>query len=126
MWPSHTFKFCQKFDPFIHISFFLLFLTSVNSQSLEFFTSGRLILGTHKERTASIGAGDIDNDGDIDILITNRGSENEICLNDGKGNFSKSIGFGTKKDSTIDVEVADMDNDNDFDLGSLLKSSNNK
>ena len=39
--------------------------------------------------------------------------ENEICLNDGHGNFDHSIGFGSKDDSTIDVEVADIDQDGD-------------
>ncbi len=61
----------MKHTTFLNYSFFFLFLTSLNSQTLEFFNSGRLILGTHKERTASIGIGDIDNDGDGDILVAN-------------------------------------------------------
>jgi len=39
----------------------------------EFRHSSRLVLGTGEERTASIGVGDIDNDGDLDLPITNRG-----------------------------------------------------
>ena len=60
--------------------------------------------------------GDIDQDGDVDILITNRGTENEICLNNGKGDFTETRRFGSKDDSTIDVEIADMNQDGFPDL----------
>ena len=66
--------------------------------------------------TRNITLADLNTDGFIDILITNRGRANEICLNDGNGNFLKTINFGSTNDSTIDVEVADMDNDGDPDL----------
>ena len=48
-----------------------LFSTYANCQTIEFFTNSRLILGTHMERTASIGLGDIDKDGDIDVIVAN-------------------------------------------------------
>ena len=49
-------------------------------------------------------------------MITNRGRPNEICLNDGEGNFDNTLSFGSVDDSTIDVETADMDADGDLDL----------
>ena len=67
--------------------------------------------GNNYSTTRNIIVSDIDLDGDQDILITNRGKENEICINDGKGVFNKTISFGTKNDSTIDVEVVDIDKD---------------
>ena len=33
---------------------------------------------------------------DLDILITNRGYVNEICLNDGNGYFYQVLFFGSK------------------------------
>jgi len=72
--------------------------------------------GEKYEHTRNIVVADIEGDGDLDILITNRSTENEICLNDGTGNFTESKGFGAKDDSTIDVEIADMDGDSDNDL----------
>ena len=66
--------------------------------------------------TRNIKTTDIDSDGDIDILITNRGKENEICLNNGKGVFFKSIKFGSTKDATIDVDVVDINKDGYKDL----------
>ena len=65
--------------------------------------------GRPYSNSRNITLNDIDNDGDIDILITNRVESNEICLNDGKGNFSEIIPFGTASDATIDVEVSDIE-----------------
>ena len=47
----------------------LLMTTMVNAQSSEFFTNGRLNFSTYKERTASMGVGDIDNDGYLDFYL---------------------------------------------------------
>ena len=44
--------------PFVMLLSFLSILSY--GQELAFKTNGRLILGVHKERTASIGVGDID------------------------------------------------------------------
>ena len=40
-------------------------------QSVTFIGSPRWVLGTEKQKSASIGYGDIDQDGDIDILVAN-------------------------------------------------------
>ena len=75
------------------IIIFSFLITTVNAQSIEFFTSGRLILGTHKERTASVGVGDIDNDGDADILVANGRhwpGQNRVFVNNVRGVFTVS------------------------------------
>ena len=61
---------------------------------------------------------DIDNDGDIDIIVANGGMQllpNTIWLNDGNGSFTNSnIRLGN--DWTWDLATGDIDNDNDIDI----------
>ncbi len=60
---------------------------------------------------------DVENDGDLDILILNDESQNELFLNDGNGNFSftSSLGGNTTSYSGMAVS-ADFDGDNDVDV----------
>jgi len=64
----------------------------------------------------SVTAGDIDGDGDPDILTTN-GNDHTITVlyNDGNGKFRKSIDYpvGT---FPKDIAIADMENDSDLDV----------
>ena len=70
-------------------------------------------------------AGDIDNDGDIDIFIT-RGDTlpNLLFINDGSGNFTDQAdiaGLALPKDGTANYKLsgpslADLDGDGDLDL----------
>mgnify|MGYP001794122491 CR=1 FL=1 len=55
------------------IAFQLLCLTYKFSfaQEHEIYTSGRLILGTYEERSASVATGDIDGDGDKENIVAN-------------------------------------------------------
>ncbi|MCX6152152.1 MAG: FG-GAP-like repeat-containing protein [Ignavibacteriales bacterium] len=61
---------------------------------------------------------DIDNDGDLDLFVTNRKASNRFYLNDGKGNFtdltSKIIGIDTML--SYGASFADFDNDGFLDL----------
>lgn len=62
-------KYLKPLFPFILL---FLFCTNLFSQSIEFKNlRGRLILGTQKERTASISFGDMDGDEDLDAVVAN-------------------------------------------------------
>ena len=71
-----------------------LFLMIGKSQDIQFQNRrGRLILGTQKARTASLGLGDIDNDGDIDVVVANGRhwpEQNRVFFNSGAGKFTVS------------------------------------
>ena len=47
----------------------LLIPSLVSSQEIHFTSNSRLVLGMGTDKSASVSAGDIDNDGDIDLVV---------------------------------------------------------
>lgn len=78
-------------------------------------TYGIEVNGFKQTWTASFG--DIDNDGDLDLLVTNHGVSGQIFLNDGSGNYSEltGSGFSTNFDP-IESYLEDLDNDGYLDI----------
>jgi hypothetical protein len=73
--------------------------------------------GTGSDSTSSIALGDIDSDGDLDVVVGNASQQNMAYLNDGYGDFTGgATAFGTGSDGTLSMVVADMDADGDLDL----------
>jgi hypothetical protein len=67
--------------------------------------------------TRCVVLGDIDNDGDLDLLVGNGANHsNRYYLNDGLGNFSDGINIGIGAYSTHFIALGDMDGDGDLDL----------
>ena len=76
-------------------------------------------LGTNQDLTASASSGDIDGDGDLDIIVANGrhwSQQNQIFYNDGKGFFRRSMTLGSEQNTTYQVPLADIDNDGDLDI----------
>ena len=71
--------------------------------------------------------GDVDNDGDLDLFVTNEESSNRLFLNDGNGAFNDvtdHAGLRTTGGS-MGAAFADIDNDGDLDLYVAHWSSSN-
>ncbi len=71
---------------------------------------------TNDTHTAAFG--DIDNDADQDLLVVNVKADNEIYLNDGKGNFTRSFDYNSliSKNITGTAAFGDFDFDGYTDL----------
>ena len=60
-------------------------------------------LGTKKNLTSSISIGDIDKDGDLDLIVANGrhwAEQNSIYFNDGTGFFRRSKSLGAYESNT--------------------------
>lgn len=67
---------------------------------------------------------DIDGDGDIDIILSNRKAKNEILLNYGNGNFT-TIFFGKETDQTIQTKAIDINKDGLLDIVTAERNTTN-
>lgn len=69
--------------------------------------------------------GDVDGDGDLDMVVTNADEANRLWLNDGSGTFfdsGQSLGSGNSYDSSL----GDLDGDGDLDLVVANRASGNR
>ena len=57
--------------------------------------------GSGNDETRQVAIGDMDGDGDPDIVAVNIGEKNKIIYNDGRGNFIKSVSFGSSSDRSM-------------------------
>lgn len=70
------------------------------------------------EQSWSADFGDIDNDGDLDLVVTNHSRSMQLYLNDGTGHFTEATtGSGIEKSGAfLQVKLVDLDNDGFLDL----------
>jgi RHS repeat-associated protein len=70
------------------------------------------------ELSMGVQLGDVDLDGDLDLLVANRNSQNRLLINDGAGIFGDETGdrLPPDADPSYDVEVIDADGDGSPDL----------
>jgi hypothetical protein len=71
------------------------------------------------ETSANASVGDLDRDGDLDILLA-KGRHwplrDRVLLNDGKGGFAEARDLGDEPDRTYSTVLSDLDGDGDLDV----------
>ena len=72
----------------------------------------------------AVDSGDIDADGDIDLVITMTFEEEEVIIywNDGNGQFTQDVLSINNDVSSNSVELEDMDNDGDLEIVAMTDS----
>ncbi|KMT66196.1 FG-GAP-like repeat-containing protein, partial [Catenovulum maritimum] len=74
-------------------------------------------IGTETNWTPGVAWGDVDKDGDIDLIFVNSGQANNLYLNDGSNTFTTSAtSIATDSVSSTSAVLVDVDNDTDLDL----------
>ncbi len=89
-----------------------------NGERFDDISAGRLPAREWSHTTGGV-AGDVDNDGDLDLFVTRYEAPNVLLLNDGNGKFtdaSISSGLGAGQRLSVASSMADMDRDGDLDL----------
>ena len=75
-----------------------------------------LFIGAETDSTRSIQLGDLDSDGDLDVVVGNWGEPVKVYLNNGTGVFSAPINVNAVAENTNCILLQDMDGDGDLDI----------
>jgi hypothetical protein len=81
------------------------------TRALPHFTTA-IQLETTSDPSANVSMGDLDRDGDLDVVVSNDAPDRKLLyFNDGKGRFTVAGTWGDPKWSTRNAAIADLNGD---------------
>ena len=86
----------------------------INDGGATFSDSGQAIGTLYTNKSFGVSFGDMDDDGDLDAFIVNRGLPHTLLVNDANGNFTDS-GQAISTPGGRALSLADLDRDGDLD-----------
>ena len=104
---------------------------SVGAANLIYFNDGGtfntpgVTLGTDTRRTRGLAVGDLDRDGDLDIVAGNFQQPVVYYLNNGSGGFTDGTIAATRAGNTWRVHLADVEGDGDLDIIESMSGDRN-
>ncbi|GHB73029.1 hypothetical protein GCM10008107_23060 [Psychrosphaera saromensis] len=96
-----------------------------DSSASSFAATGSDI-GNETDETWELALGDVDSDGDLDVVTANKGKTNKLYLNNGVGGFTVGTNIGSETDSSQTISLGDVDSDGDLDVVVGNKDQANK
>jgi len=75
--------------------------------------------------STSLTFGDVDGDGNPDLIESRLGQADAVLLNDGRGSYIDS-GQSLSADNTLDIELGDVDGDGDLDMAVAINGLPNR
>ncbi|MFC1540284.1 FG-GAP-like repeat-containing protein, partial [Gemmatimonadota bacterium] len=97
----------------------LLCAEGVPAQNRAFSEQPEILLGLKLDRSPSLTFADVDDDGDLDVLVANGRhwpQVNEVFLNNGRGRFTIGYPLGVEFSTSYAVPAGDLDGDGDCDV----------
>ncbi len=93
----------------------------------DFSSLGESIGSGDAFATQALVFGDVDSDGDLDLVVANEAETNRLYLNDGSGEFvAAGTALGSETDASRSLSLVDVDSDGDIDLVVGNDSQTNK
>ncbi len=80
--------------------------------------------GSPDDKVHAMDLGDVDGDGDLDLVTASFHQRNKVYTSDGEGRFELFSLFGEKKSQNIDVALTNVNNDQNLDVVTISLQNN--